>query len=75
MDSSQEDSGRLVGHVASPDFSQILQVGGGLLVLCSLLRPLVIKYLIQMVTVVHSQSAQFQSVFLHNIKTDATERS
>ena len=75
MDSSKKDSGRLVGHVASPDLSQILPVGGGLLVPCSLLRPPVIKYLIQMVTVVHSQGAQFQSVFPHSIKTDATERS
>ena len=75
MDSSKEDSGRLVGHVASPDLSQILPVDGGLLVPCSLLRPPVIKYLIQMVTVVHSQGAQFQSEFSHNITTDATERS
>ena len=32
----------MVGHVASPfDLSQILLVGGGLLVPCLLLRPLV----------------------------------
>ena len=37
MDSNEEDSGRAVGHVASPfDFSQVLPVGGGWLVLCSL---------------------------------------
>ena len=41
MDSSEEDSGRLVGHMdwllLSPfDLSQILLVGGGLLILCFL---------------------------------------
>ena len=31
MDSSEEDSGRLVGHMASPfDLSHILPIGGGL---------------------------------------------
>ena len=44
MDSNQEDSGRLVEHIASPfDLSRILPVGGGLLVLCSSLGPLVLK--------------------------------
>ena len=44
MDSSEKDSGRLVGHVASPfDLSQILPVGGGLLVLFSLLGSSVVK--------------------------------
>ena len=34
MESIEEDSGKLVGHVVSPlDLSQILPVGGGLLVL------------------------------------------
>lgn len=33
MDSSKEDSGRLVGHVTfSFDFSQMILIGGGLLV-------------------------------------------
>ena len=36
MDSSEEDSGMLVGHVVSLfDLSGILLVGSGLLVLCS----------------------------------------
>ena len=44
MDSSEEDSGRLVGHVVSPfDLSQIFLVGGGLLVSCSLRGPPVVK--------------------------------
>ena len=44
MDSSEEDSGRLAGHVVSPfDLSQILLVGGGLLVSCSLRGPPVVK--------------------------------
>ena len=34
MESIDEDSGKLVGHVVSPfDLSQILPVGGGLLIL------------------------------------------
>ena len=37
MDSHEENSGKLVGHMASPsDLSQIIVAGGGLLVLCSL---------------------------------------
>ena len=48
MDSSEEDSGRLVGHVdwrlLSPfDLSRILLVGGGLLVPCSLPGSPVVK--------------------------------
>ena len=48
MDSSEEDSGRLVGHadwrLLSPfDLSRILPVGGGLLVPCSLPGPPVVK--------------------------------
>ena len=44
MASSKVDSGRLVGHVVSPfDLSQILPVGGGLLVPCSLPGPPVTK--------------------------------
>ena len=43
-DSSEEDSGRLVRHVASPfDLSQILPVGGGLLVSYSLPGPPFVK--------------------------------
>ena len=43
----------VVGQVVSPfDLSRILLVGGGLLVLCSLLGPPVIKQLMQMVTIV-----------------------
>ena len=48
MDSSKEDSGRLVGHVTfSFDFSQTILIGGGLLVPYSLPGPPVIKQLMQ----------------------------
>ena len=46
MDSSEEDSGRLVGHVTSPvDLLHVLPVpvGGGLLVLYFLPGPPVVK--------------------------------
>ena len=63
-DSSEEGSGKLVGHVASPfDLSQILPVGGGLLVLCSLPGPPVLKQLMQIVTMVPGQHEWFQSVY------------
>ena len=53
----------VVGHVLSPfDLSQILPVGGDLLVPCSLAGLLVVKQLVQMVTVVPGQGGQFQSV-------------
>ena len=53
----------VVGHVVSPfDLSRTLPVGGGLLVLCSLAGPPVIKQLMQMVTMVPNQGGQFQSV-------------
>ena len=52
-----------VGHeVSAFDLSWTLLVGGGLLVLCSLPEPLVIKQLMQMVTMVPGQGGQFQSV-------------
>ena len=44
------------------DLPQTLLVGGGLLVPCSLPGPPVVKQLMQMVTMVLSQSGQFQSV-------------
>ena len=44
------------------DLSETLPVGGGLLVLCSLLGPPAIKQLMQMVTMVPDQGGQFQSV-------------
>ena len=51
----------VVGHVVSPfDLSQTLLVGGGLLVLCSLPGPPVIKQLV--VTMVPGQGGRFQSV-------------
>ena len=60
-DSSEEDSGRLVRHVASPfDLFRILLVDAGLLVLCSLPRPPVIKQLVQMVIMVPGQGGWFQ---------------
>ena len=53
----------VVGHVLSPfDLSQILPVGGGLLVPYSLSGSPVIKQLMQMVTMVPGQGGQFQSV-------------
>ena len=52
----------VVGLVVSPfELSQTLLVGGGLLVLCSLPGPPVIKQLMQMVTMVPGQGGQFQS--------------
>ena len=51
----------VVRHVVSPfDLSQILPVGGGLLVPCSLAGPPVVKQLMQMVTMVPGQGGQFQ---------------
>lgn len=53
----------VVRHVVSPfDLSQALQVGGGLLVPCSLPGPPVVKQLMQMVIMVPGQGGQFQSV-------------
>ena len=50
----------VVGHVVpSFDLSQTLQVGGGLLVLCSLPGPPVVKQLMHMVTVVPGHSDGF----------------
>ena len=46
----------MVGHVVSPfDLSQTLPVVGGLLVPCSLAVPLVVKQLMQIVTMVPGQ--------------------
>ena len=53
----------VVGHVVSPfDLSRTLQVGGGLLVPCSLPGLPVIKQLMQIVTMVPGQGGGFQSV-------------
>ena len=53
----------VVGHAVSPfDFFQVLPVGGGLLVPCSLPGPPVVKLLMQIVTVVPGQGGRFQSV-------------
>ena len=53
----------VVGHVVSPfDLSQTLLVGGGLLVLCSLPGPPVLKQRMQMVTMAPGQGGRFQSV-------------
>ena len=50
-------------EVESPfDLSRTLQVGGGVLVPCSLPGPPVIKQLVPMVTMVPGQGGQFQSV-------------
>ena len=53
----------VVRHVVSPfDLSQTLLVGGGLLVLCSLPGPPVVKQLMQMIAMVPGQGGCFQSV-------------
>ena len=53
----------VVRHVVSPfDLSQALQVGGGLLVPCSLPGPPVVKQLMQMVIMVPGQGGRLQSV-------------
>ena len=53
----------VVRHVVSPfDLSGTLLVGAGLLVLCSLPVPPVVKQLIQVVTMMPGQGGQFQSV-------------
>ena len=53
----------VVEHVMSPfDLCQTLLVGGGLLVLCSLPGPPVIKQLTQIVTMVPGQGGRLQSV-------------
>ena len=55
----------VVGHMVSHfDLSQTLPVGGGLLVLCSLPGPPVVKQLMQIVTMVPGQGEQLQSVCL-----------
>ena len=65
MNFSKEDSGRLERHVTfSFDFSQIILIGGGLLVPYSLPGPPVTKQLMQIATVVLDQDGRFQSVFL-----------
>ena len=45
------------------DISPTLPVGGGLLVLCSLPGPPILKQLMQIVTMVPGQGGQFQSVY------------
>ena len=53
----------VVGHVVSPfDLCGTLLIDGGLLVLCSLPGPPVVKQLMQMVTRVPGQGGRFQSV-------------
>ena len=56
----------VVGHAVSPfDFFQVLPVGGGLLVPCSLPGPSVVKQLMQMVAMVPGQGGRLPSVCLH----------
>ena len=63
QDGCQRGFWEMVRHVVSPfDLSLTLLVGGGLLVLCSLAGPPVVKLLMQMVTMVPGQGGQFQSV-------------
>ena len=51
----------VVEHVVSPfDLSRTLLVGGSLLVPCFLQGPLVLKQLMQMVTMVPGQGGRFQ---------------
>ena len=61
QDGCQRGFWEVVGYVVSPfDLSQTLLVGGGLLVLCSLPGPPVVKQLMQ--TMVPGQGVGFQSV-------------
>ena len=61
--SQREGFWEVVGHVESPfDLSRTPLVGGGLLVLCSLPGPPVVKLLMQMVTMVPGLSGWFQPV-------------
>ena len=63
QDGCQRGFWEVVGHVVSPfDLSRTLAVGGGLLVLCSLPGPPVVKQRMQMVTMVPGQGGRFQSV-------------
>ena len=63
QDGCQRGFWEMVRHVVSPfDLSLTLLVGGGLLVLCSLAGPPVVKLLMQIVTMVPGQGGQFQSV-------------
>ena len=60
------------GHVVSPfDLSRTLPVGGGVLVMCSLPGPPVVKQLMQMVTMVFGWGGWSQSVCFPNISTDS----
>ena len=53
----------VVRHMVSPfDLSRTLPVGGGLLVLCFLPEPPVVKQLMRMVTMAPGHGGQFQSV-------------
>ena len=58
----QEEFWEVDGHLLSPDLSRTLPVGGGLLVLCFLPGPPVIKQLIGMVTEWPGQGGWFQSM-------------
>ena len=67
MDSTEMDSGRLVGHMDWPllsffDLSQIIPVGGSLLVSHSLPGLPAERQVLQAVTILPGQGGQFQSV-------------
>ena len=62
-DGCQRGFWEVVRYVMSPfDLSRTLPVGGGLLVLCFLPGPPVIKQLMRMVTMVPDEGPRFQSV-------------
>ena len=65
MDASERDSGKWTDAVSPFDLSRTLHVGGDLLVPYSLSGSLVIKQLMQMVTMVPGQGGRFQSVCFH----------
>ena len=73
MDSNEEDSGRVVGHVASPfDLSQIFPVGNSILVPYSLPGPPMVKLLMQIIIMLSGQDGWFQLVFpQQNSRRDA----
>ena len=67
QDRCQQGSWEVVGHAVSPfELSRTLPVGGGLLALCSLPGPPVMKQLMPMAAMLPGQGGRFQSGFFPN---------
>ena len=66
MDARERDSGRWLDTWCLLLTFPTLPIGGGLLVLCFLTGPSVVKQLVQMVTMVPGQGGRFQSVSFSN---------